>query len=182
MDNNLPDGKITSLILSRGYYKLVDDSLYLTDYYNKYKMLIIINNEKLYVKKAFKILYNRSFRKLHSEPYHTTKMVFNERLLDSVRSDYNKNHKTEFPFADRIYGVRTQVYFNLKPDNKYQIKYNQMVVSDGSWERKGNELICKDSLLQHNFYLSIGKNKIINRFFPYLQKECVCEYGGCVLE
>jgi hypothetical protein len=74
------------------------------------------------------------------------------------------------------------LHFHKSQVNIIQLNCYGSVASEGSWKRKGNELICRDSILQHNFYLSIGKNKIINRFYPYNQPECESEYGGCILE
>jgi len=173
----------TSLILSHGYYRKFNDTLYLTDYYNEYILHFIINNDQLVAKKAFKSFVNSIFKKYKEQHLrNTTDMVFQERTLIYARSDYEKDHKTKFKLTDSIFGKEGWITLRLKPNKKYQLNCYGSVVSEGSWKRKGNELICRDSILQHNFYLSIGKNKIINRFYPYNQMECQSEYGGCILE
>lgn len=175
--------EFSSMVISRGYYKVLDSNLYLTDYYNEYEMHFLIQNEQLIPKKTFKVFMNSYFKKYGPQPtFHTTDMQFNERPLYYLRMEYNKKFKKKFPLSDTLYTDHSAVYLSVRPNKKYQLCYGYEVISEGNWKRKGNELICFDEILQHNFYLSIGKYKIINRFFPYLDQHCFCEYGGCILD
>jgi hypothetical protein len=159
--------------ISFGNYKVINNILYLYDTYNKYEMQYLIKNKKLIPQRALNFLLGKPFKRytnqdLESNTYDKTPYT----SLNKSRANFAKSHKSKALLYYGTYGSVDDFNFVILSNHKYTMKFDNMVISEGSWKRKGNELICYDTNLKHNFYLSIGEKLIINRFFPCLYDNC----------
>jgi hypothetical protein len=153
--------------LSYGSYVIKKNDIYLYDNYNKYQMHFLIYKEEIIPLTGFKILVNRSFLKnKYIDPPDTPFEKEDFISIEYSKSNFNINHKGYNKLEYGTYGYDEDVHFIVFKNKKYQFKYENLIISEGKWERTGNELICYDSYLQHKFYLSIGEKFIVNRFLP----------------
>lgn len=169
------DDIVLNILVSYGVYALKDKQLHLSDKFNGFKMLFELQNEVLIARKSFNWLANKRFTKS------TFQIWDNPSFLKSKIKPLNKNqlglkqkydNKTFFGIG--MYENEQGFHISLQANNKYKFDYKQIVLSEGSWSQNGNVLILYDAYLENSFYILIGKDGLLSRFFPG-------EYKGCLL-
>jgi hypothetical protein len=202
---SLTDDMVFGFLLSKGTYSTIDNDIILTDMDFHYTMQLEYKNNMLYVKKAFEFLKDKVFefrrweREMLMKPNNKTFVFQQERIL------YTALNEAEFPlkfgqYRDNRGGCMAYV-LNLSPMGFYWLKYTidkqaasptgfyvlrdspctgeekAYLISSGTYDRNGNELILHDAGLQHDFYMLIGKDNIISQLLPMDYQRIVLYYN-----
>ncbi|MCL2041752.1 MAG: hypothetical protein FWG84_06915 [Bacteroidales bacterium] len=172
---HLSDDILLDVPLSDGTYSILDNDIILTDKYLHYKMQLEYKNNELHVKEAFRFLQNKvfEFRRLSDFPFIESYNI-SDFILQQERNIYTSQYQSAFSLKAGQYRNAGQIsYFslNLSPMGFYTLQYIiediiYLILSDGTWSRNGNELILYDTEVEHNFYMHIGKNKLISKLLP----------------
>lgn len=162
------DDILYSIVLSYGNYTIKSGNIELTDKYNGQKMLFIHNDDfNITAKVFYPGMLNKKFVKstfeIYDKPAYTKRKIM---LLNQERHKHNLKEKVKNPLSYGIYKSAWGLGLNLQSNSKYTLEYKGIILSKGTWNREENELLIKDSILNHSFYILIGKNKLIGRFLP----------------
>lgn len=178
-------------IFSYGKYDYKDEKIILTDEANGFTMqLRLLSTGKIMIEKGFSFLKDKSFsREIYNNEndYLTTDITIEKQKQE--RNIYLKSHKRPYPVHYGIYESENNTFqdkeknihltglgyeIQLKKENKYTLHFKQILISEGIWNRNGNELSLFDETLQHSFYLLITDKGLISKYLPG-------EYSGCLL-
>jgi hypothetical protein len=134
---------------------------YLYDYsYNKEKI-------ELTTEKGFVFMTNRNFREIGPYQEKAIKPNLTPQIQQQERESYLQSNKDkQFSLYNAVYESSNGYQLNIKKDKKYVLYHNNLLISNGIWEKLGNELILHDSALQHSFYLLIADKKLISKYLP----------------
>jgi hypothetical protein len=97
---------------------------------------------------------------------------FDSVSIEKDRADYKILNQKMFPIAyqdyqSKKYGLRSFRYrLTINKDSTYSLYVENLLISDGHWNRKGVELILYDTCLKQRFYLMIGDRVLISKLLP----------------
>ena len=77
-------------------------------------------------------------------------------------SEYNTVKKGRYT----IFETGLDYEINIMRNGRYVLQYKRIAISEGTWERKENEIVLFDENLQHNFYLLISNRSLISMYLP----------------
>jgi len=155
------------IILSFGQYTIQDDKIVLFDKYNEFKMQFVLKDSFIVGHKTYKWLKDKKMQKSYFEIY--DKPFFqkaNFKNLAESRSQFAKQNINQNDFYLGTYKMQMDYILNFNSCASYQFKYKEIIISEGTWKRKGNELILKDIEIETPFYILIGKETLINKMLP----------------
>lgn len=175
LSENVTSDIIESLVLSYGKFSLKNNEVTLIDKVHNFKMLLIVDNKALIVKKAFDFMINKSFVYYNciTEPEFIVPNI-NALILQEERKKYKKTHITLFPLNYGIFENEQGFKINIQQNNKYKLEFKNIILSEGEWHRDDNELELKDLDLKHSFYILINDKMLISKLLPG-------DYKGCSL-
>lgn len=163
---------ITDFGISFGTYKLLHDTIVLTDKLNNYKILIKNQSNKLIILKSFKWMKSLQLKYsgTPSEWIETQNLV-----IDSIQKIQSKGNII-FQKGDLYFSARLVLgtYKNLEgmelkfTKDKYKFYVNQEFnLSEGTWKQVGNILLLYDSNIGATFKMLLTKeNKLISSYLP----------------
>ncbi len=169
LQESLSDDFIEGMIFSDGTFSQKNNKITLKDKVHGYKIMLLQNNNELQVINGFNWLLKKSFVFLNKSVYNEEKHVpkLDTSSIIQKRNDYNKSHKPNIPLVTGVYeNVRSSTSLNIQSNNKYKLLYKSIVLSEGIWTRKGNELALFDTAVKHTFYVLIDNNAIISCLLP----------------
>ena len=187
-ENHYSDVQIMGYTISAGKYEIKDKIIYLTDSYTGCKMLFQLDGLGLKPLKTYPFM-----KKLFYNEYYVCGGIdknnrFKETTAEKLVSDFKKKNIKTHPFTEGVYRFE---YFSgnrfettLNKDGKYEFCFKYLgksqsshkiyrsyfpelylVISAGTWERKGNILVLWDTNLQHKFYGLIREDGNIEFLF-----------------
>jgi hypothetical protein len=152
------DDLISVLIISYGNYTYENRHLILYDLYNGYQMRFIYRDSYIVSIRAFKCLLNKKFLKNNFQIWDDPDSTYNfAKNVKQKREEFKQMHKVEYTFKTGIYEADNGFTLTIKSENQYLFCYNGIILSEGKWDRDGNELVLADSDLQYTFYILIEK-------------------------
>jgi hypothetical protein len=160
---------IESLVLSYGKFSLTRNDITLIDKVHNYKMRLIVDNKTLIVKQAFGFIINKRFvyynSITNSEPKFLSSNI-DALMLQEERKNYKNVNKTFFPLYFGIYENEQGFKLYILQNNKYKLEFKDIILSEGTWLRRGNEIELKDLYLKHSFYILINGKMLISKLLP----------------
>ena len=185
----LSDDLVESFILSYGNYAVNGNSVSLHDKVNGFTMELKSEGQSLEVIKSFTCLMNLKFfyydEITTGEPGFINSGTSKEKLREE-RQNYQLINKTPFPFDQGSYETPGDYVLNISEDFKFSLFYKDLLISNGTWTRNGNELSIFEADLKHHFYALIGNNVLTSKLLPgdytgYILKKKSKEKGslGC---
>jgi hypothetical protein len=81
------------------------------------------------------------------------------------RENYKKSHPNQYKLYYSQYSNGDYI-IDIQKEYKYVLRYRQLIISEGIWEKKGNELLLFDNSLQCMFTILIGKEGLIGKYLP----------------
>ena len=164
LSENVTSDIIESLVLSYGKFSLTNNEVTLIDKVHNYKMQLILDNNVLIVKQAFGFITNKRFS-CYSPNYHTGIPCsnINALFLQEERDKYKKAHIPLVPLNIGIFENEQGFKLNIQQNNKYELEFKSIILSEGEWCRDGNELELKDLNLEHSFYVLISDKMLISK-------------------
>lgn len=177
----LTDDMPLSIMLSYGNYKIRSRDIELTDKYNGHKMLFTKNNAFSITAKIFYPgMLNKKFEKstfeIYDKPSYTKRKII---PLNQARIKHKLMGKEENPLICGTLKSEWGLSLNLQSNFNYILEYKGIILSKGKWNREANELLLKDDVLSHSFYILIGKNELVSRFLP--EEETISNFSHMVL-
>lgn len=175
------DDILSSILLSYGNYKIRSGDIELTDMYNGHKMLFTQNNVRNITAKIFYPgMLNKKFEKSTFEIYEKPLFTRMKTMpLNQERLKHTLKKKEENSLSYGTFKSEWELSLDLQSNSKYILEYKKFILSMGTWNREGNELLLKDSVLNHSFYILIGKNELVSRFLP--EEETISNFSHMVL-
>lgn len=160
----LTDDMSYATFLSSGLYHWSNDSLYLDNKKYGYDLIfrsldsVTIQNVKGYpyiVDKCF----TGELGYLDDYPDYIERS--NKSFIDKI-SSYNSSSEPYYELTYKSYIFLNSVEYaiSLKEDSTYNIDYDNLTLSRGTWERNGNLLIMKDNNLNCIYYALIRENEL----------------------
>ena len=163
----LSDDVLLSILISYGHYTIRDGDFELIDNYNGHKMLFTCHSDYIIAKKIYPAMLNKKFVKsnfkIWDKPSYTKMKIM---PLNQERLKHKQEEKEENPLPYGIFKSEWGFGLNLQSNYKYTLEYKKIILSKGTWNRVGNELRLQDSVLNHSFYIMIGKNVLLSKFLP----------------
>jgi len=159
---------IESLVLSYGKFSLTRNDITLIDKVHNYKMRLVKENKSLIVKQAYAFIINRSFVyscSINSAPGFPSSSIDAD-MLQEERKNYKNVNKTFFPLYFGIYENEQGFKLFILQNNKYKLEFKDIILSEGTWLRRGNEIELKDLYLKHSFYILINGKMLISKLLP----------------
>jgi hypothetical protein len=155
------------ILLSYGNYMLKNGNIELQDKYNGFNMQFEYHQYFLIAKKSYNGFVGNKFIKIRSSQEMGNSLSKEIKTIKQIISTLNASNLKENVINSGIYeGEYEKFNLNLSVEYTYVFKYHSFVISKGNWSRKKNELVLFDSILNHHFYLFIGKNGLYNLFIP----------------
>lgn len=164
----LSDDMVMRVSISYGSYCEMNDSLILNDELLGYKMYMN--------KKGNSVLFTKSFPLLVDKPFIYTPDSYGEYKetmwydydLNKVKLENKRKYKLINNFSCGLYHGEYANHFYLKidPTGDYCYYIEKTPLSRGKWEKKGNEILLKDSSIGAVFSLLITKEGLVSQFLP----------------
>jgi hypothetical protein len=158
--------------MSIGYYIVDGKMVNLKDKVHNFQMQLNIDNDSLKMIDSFYLLKGKSFgfRSTYVDAFTLDWLKnFDSISVEKDRAKYKiKNYKL-FPLANGIYlsnkCVQCEFEYRLmiNKDSTYNLYFKDLLISEGTWKRKGVELILYDTSLKHQFHLMIGHRVLISK-------------------
>lgn len=159
---------------SIGKYIIDHDVIRLNDRIHKFQFEFLKNGDTIITKKSYVFLQGKAFA--FKSDYSDESSLKQLRMYDSLtihleRSEYKENHHRIFPLYNKYVSEDTRwcskkYDLALNHDSTYHLLSKEILISEGTWSRKGVELILFDKWLQKRFYLLIGKRVAISKLLP----------------
>ncbi len=174
---------IKAQILSGGHYKNEGKKLLLFDEIHGFTLrYTLIEFNQLVQEHGFTFLINKIMT-LYPNNTQTAfpPIPFNAATQKQRREKYLRQYYFSLPFTPGIYEseyntVKKGRYtifetgldyeINIMRNGRYVLQYKRIAISEGTWERKENEIVLFDENLQHNFYLLISNRSLISMYLP----------------
>ncbi len=160
LEENYVEDIFTMIPISYGNYVTINDTLFLKDkiadfeivIIQKYNLFTVIKGLEWMVNKHFSYNYDLNDDKLNDKTY---SLLSSERNIDK-RTNFKNLHPVEFALKYGIYNNVRGYNFEIKTDDKYSLKYSELLISEGKIRREGNILLLKDNGLITDFYMIIS--------------------------
>jgi hypothetical protein len=170
--------------LSFGKYEIKNDTMVLTDSYNHAQLLFQLDSGLTPIK-AYPFMKEMAFKDYYKVCNMRNESYGEEIVVEKKIRDFEKTQVQNTPCDEGIYkheifnGTRFELI--LKSNGKYEFNFKEediinfifstlnlyLVISGGTWERKGNILMLWDTILQHQFYGLIREDGIELLFFRW---------------
>lgn len=161
--------------ISIGHYSVVNNEVILRDKIHNFQMKLVIANDTLKMEKSFCFMKDKTFKyKSSYVDMNTLNWLknFDSVSIEKDRADYKILNQKMFPIAyqdyqSKKYGLRSFRYrLTINKDSTYSLYVENLLISDGHWNRNGVELILYDTCLKQRFYLMIGDRVLISKLLP----------------
>jgi protein TonB len=158
---------VRSTILSHGTYTLRDKQLNTFDLLHGFRMQIHLPTpmqNEIKVEQGFGFLKGRSLLYCHNG----YESVYTKRDTNPVKQE-QIDIQTLFPIYWETYENYTtgsDYELQIKRENRYALRYKQIIISEGTWTRNRNELSLFDKHLQNPFYALITDKSLISNYLP----------------
>ena len=172
LDSYLTDDMSYATFLSSGLYHWSNDSLYLENKKYGYDLIfrsldsVTIQNVKGYPFMVDKY-FTGEMRYLDDYPDYIERS--NKSFIDKI-SSYNSSSEPyyELNYKSYIFLNSVEYAISIKEDSTYNIDYDNLTLSRGTWERTGNVLIMKDNNLNCFYYALIRENELESYTIDYV--------------
>ncbi|MDD4921383.1 MAG: hypothetical protein PHS30_02780 [Bacteroidales bacterium] len=175
ISENVTYDMIENLVFSYGKFSVNKNEVVLSDNLHNYRIILYADNNCLKVKKGFNFLLNKSFvfysKTTGSEPQFVRPKL-NRHILQQERMKYMQLHKISIPLYSGVYEDVQGFNLNIQKDKKYKLWFKGILLSEGEWNRDGNELTLFDRTLRQPFYVLIGEKKLISSLLPGDYSQC----------
>ena len=169
----ITDDMLGGCYISYGNYTLENENLILTDIYNGLKMQFEYHTNYIFSKQTFKCISNKKIYSDGFELYNSPGSSYNEiKPLEEDRLENKQLNSNEYSLLPGIYKNNDDFCLTIQSNKKYIFKYKKMILSEGVWDRKGNELNLFDEILNHTFYVIIKDKVIVSKILP-ISKNCI---------
>jgi TonB family protein len=167
LEEHVTNDMVESTILSYGRFNIKKDVIILFDAVHGFEMEFYISKTKqIIVTKGF-IFLMRKVLTFDQDIYtKCMKPEINPEKQQRSRAEYLRLHSTLYTFHYGQYGSVSAYQLDLKRDKQYTLFYKDILISEGTWKRQGNEIILFDTHLQHSFYVLVGKDRLISCYLP----------------
>ena len=161
--------------MSIGNYSVEDKEVRLKDKVHNFQLSLVIVNDSLMMKNSFCFLKGKTFGFKSSYIYEMNLnwlKDYDSVWLEKNRIEYKKHNKRIFPLDSGDYLLKEFLFGSLRycltinQDNTYRLYFKTMIISEGTWNREGVELVLYDTCLKHQFYLMIRKRSLISKLLP----------------
>lgn len=161
-------------IVSYGQYVSDEDGMILTDEFHGYKTYLQEEGGFLVVRESLGILKDMKFffRDRCDMPEYEKPV---KEKIEEERRLYNKTSADSHELRPGLYVNYEGYELSLTEDGSFNLKYKDIFMSSGKWERDRNILMLEDSINECLFYLLIGEKNLISKLLPL---DCC----GCVLK
>lgn len=174
---------IKAQILSTGHYKVEGKKILLSDEIHGFTLrYALIESNQLVQEHGFPFLNNKTMTLYPNNNQNVFPPIpFNAAIQKQQREKYLRQYYFTLPFTPGIYeseyntvkkgrftifetGLDYEI--NIMRNGRYVLQYKRIAISEGTWERKENEIVLFDEYLQHNFYLLISLRSLISMYLP----------------
>ena len=163
----LTDDILGGCFFSYGNYTLKNEILILSDEYNGLKMQFEYHTNFIFSKQTFKCMSNKKIYTDGFELYNSPGSSYNEiKPLELDRLENMQLNKNEYSLFPGIYENKDDFCLTIQSNKKYNFKYKKLIISEGVWDRKGNELNLFDEILNHTFYVIIKDKVLVSKILP----------------
>lgn len=183
LSQNMTNDIVYSLHLSHGSFFWEANLLTLHDKVNQFHATFLYKNKKIVPQQNFKFLLGKVLS-VDISSYLDEKSLepipFSYINAKKERLKYQNDHKEKYLLFSGSYYSADGFLLNLKKEHVFLLSYklnsNTLLLSSGTWQRKGNELVLFDTSLKSYFYLLINKNKSL------VSKYILGDYYGVLLK
>ena len=163
------DDQITGYYFSYGNYINSINKIICKDKINCFEIELIKYKDSCYVKRGPSFIKNKYLKYLNYSLLDDVDKKFNK--IDSTYG-YKKDYipKTDSTFVDKLIigeylcDWLTKLY--ILPFNRYELKIDTVIVSNGKWTQDKNKIIFYDKSLKHSFVAEIVDKAIVNLNIP----------------
>jgi hypothetical protein len=169
--------------ISIGHYSIEGKEVCLKDKVHNFQMKLIIVNDSLKMEKSFCFMNNKTFG--FKSSYVDTIALNWLKDCDSVsinrdRAEYKIQNQKKYPLVIGDYSSekRFRVFYyqlTINRDSTYILSFKDVLISEGTWNREGVELVLYDACLKHRFYLLIRRRSLISKLLPGDYKSSILE-------
>lgn len=175
LSENVTSDIVESLVLSYGIFSQEKSEISLIDKVHNYKMVLVIDNNILIIKKSFSFLKNKkfifnSFVTIREPKFLNSDMDF--LMLEKERQFHNESNKPLAPIDFGVYGNCKGFELIIQKNNKYILEFKNLILSEGEWCRNYNEIELMDVSLKHSFFVLVEGNSLISKLLPGEYKSC----------
>jgi TonB family protein len=168
LSKNVTSDIIVGLLLSYGRFEIKDSKIILYDDVYKYSMILsVCENKKLKVLEGFCCIMFRNF--IYESPSYEYDCMNKPETTyaehQKERALYKTTHTTVYPLESGLYfGTFSQL--NLQSNDRYTLYFYNILISEGTWGKEGNEIYLYDTNLHHNFYVLVEEETLIGKYLP----------------
>jgi hypothetical protein len=190
LNEQMTEDQIETDVLSLGKYTLKNKEITLTDEEHRFQMKLLFSNDEIIAKQSYCFLMNKIFKSDYDSKDSDCLFSPNKKLIEQKqeRQAYKQINKTmchiyygtyrsenNFVKYDKgIYETGRGYELKIMQEHKYVLYYKKILISEGKWDKNGNELALFDENLQHFFYVMVNKDGLISKYLPG-------DYKGCSL-
>jgi TonB family protein len=125
------------------------------------------HSDELRFVQGFTFLLYQTF-KLYGITYEPAESIlsnYSSIRIRQERENYKKSHPDQYKLYYSQYSNGDYI-IDIQKEYRYILRYRQLIISEGIWKKKGNELLLFDNSLQYMFTILIGKEGLIGKYLP----------------
>ena len=168
IENNVLRTITRETVLSCGAYTEKGSRIILQDFHIGLKMQCErCGFDELRFVQGFTFLLSKTLKLLSTtyEPDETIPSKYDPMKISKERDNYKKSHQDPYKLYYSQYSNGDYV-IDIQKEYKYVLRFNQLILSEGTWKKEGNALLLFDKSIQYAFTVLIGKEGLFGRYLP----------------